>query len=254
MAGRGRRTAMVRGALLAVLMVAGLSVAHAQQPQKITPKKPDQSIEDPINRNPMAIFIAEGPPNSCGPGCNRWIAADGDFDRGSSERVIKFLDDYKHLRLPIYFHSTGGLTDQAIDIGRHLRQLLMQAGIGRTALQHCTGSATSQDCRRLIETTRDRSAQLRVREELCASACVYAFIGASSRGVGPQARVGVHAAVWHRGQTKDLRLSLPRSSHPKKHCVARDTSSNFGNMSDKWALTQASLISQPKLIREACAI
>jgi hypothetical protein len=168
-----------------------------------------QSSEERLNQEPMVIFIAEGPPNSCGPGCNRWIAAEGKFDRYSAQRVIKFLEEHKELRLPVYFHSTGGLLDRALEIGRHLRSLRMQAGVGRTALQRCIGSATSQDCRRLIEKTSDRLAQLRSSEGLCASACTYAFLGASSRAIDPHARIGVHATMPARKTEKGFVAVAP---------------------------------------------
>jgi hypothetical protein len=174
-------------ALLAVCwIIAGLSGAGAQD-------RLAQLTEDRINREPMVVFVAEGPPNACGPGCNRWFAAEGNFDRGSARRLREFLYHRTNMRLPIYFHSTGGLVGEAVEIGRLLRELRMTAGVGRSALQRCPGSATSKDCRRLLETSEDRSAQLRFAEGICGSACVYALIGASRRTVDPQARIGVHA-------------------------------------------------------------
>lgn len=174
---------MYPAALLAVSIVACATVASAQQ-----------SVEHQIERDPLLIFVAEGPPNSCGPGCNRWIAVEGKFDRNSPQRVRDFLTRETNREMPIYFHSEGGWTDDAIKIGRLLRELRMTAGIGRTVLQRCAGAASSQDCRRLLETGRDRSAHLRLDEGQCNSACFLAFIGASHRTIDPRARVRVHAS------------------------------------------------------------
>ena len=203
---------MFRGPLLAVsIAVAVIAGAVTGGAQELA-----QSTEQRLKQNAMTVFIAEGPPNSCGPGCDRWIAAEGSLDPGSAKRVIEFLEEHKKSRLPIYFHSTGGLTGQAIEIGQHLRRLRMRAGVGRTALRRCAGTATSKDCRRLVETTSDRMAQLRLNEGLCASACVYAFVGASSRVIDPQARIGVHASVPTRNTEKGIVTVAPSRLTPEE--------------------------------------
>lgn len=169
----------------AVGILAGLTAASAQQ-----------SVEHQINRHPLLIFVAEGPPNSCGPGCSRWIAAEGAFDKGSADRLAKVIDE--HTKLPIYLHSQGGFMEEALLVGTRLRKLRMKAGVGRTAIQNCVGVATSKDCRRLLESGTRTPAQLRPAEGVCGSACVYAFIGASSRTVDPNARITVHSTTVNR--------------------------------------------------------
>ena len=180
------------GTLLTTLVVVGATAADAQQP-----------LEDRLIREPLLIFVAEGPANSCGPGCNRWIAAEGMFDKGAAKRISTFLD--RNPNLPIYFHSPGGLLVEALEIGRKLRKLKAKAGIGRTAIQQCAGHATSKDCRRLAEATGARpAAQLRLNEGSCLSACPYAFIGASTRSVDAGARVGVHDMQINRSRLNEL--------------------------------------------------
>jgi hypothetical protein len=180
------------GALLAVSIVIGGTAANPEQASSRADDRLAQSPDQRVNQNQLLIFVAEGPPNSCGPGCNRWIAIEGSFDRGSGRRVREFLEQHATPKLPIYFHSKGGWVDGALEIGRLLRRLRMTAGVGRTALQLCAGEATSGDCRRLLETSKNRTAQLRLSEGFCASACVYALVGASRRTIDPQARLGVH--------------------------------------------------------------
>ena len=63
---------------------------------------------------------------------SEWIAAEGQFDSGSFERLRTFLKRVPGRKLPIYFHSPGGLTDNAIAIGRLLREHEMTAGVAKT--------------------------------------------------------------------------------------------------------------------------
>jgi hypothetical protein len=208
-------------ALLAVAMVGCATAANGQPPFVPSPAATEhdfiaQITPEQINREPIVVFIADGPPNSCGPGCSRWIAVEGRFDEGSAQRVIKVLDENKELRLPVYFHSTGGFTEQAIELGKHLRRLRMRAGVARTALQRCTGTAISEDCRRLIEKTTDRLAHLRLDEGFCASACVYALIGASFRDITSNARIGVHADTPTRRTDKGLVIVSPAQLTPQE--------------------------------------
>jgi len=52
----------------------------------------------------MIFFVAKGEPNACGPGCNEWIAAEGDFDGPAVEqRFRQILGSLKGRDLPIFF-------------------------------------------------------------------------------------------------------------------------------------------------------
>ena len=39
----------------------------------------------------LAIYAAKGPPDSCGPGCDRWIAIEGKIEPGAAARVERFF-------------------------------------------------------------------------------------------------------------------------------------------------------------------
>jgi hypothetical protein len=69
----------------------------------------------------LIIYRAKGPENSCGPGCDRWIAVEGNVDRNAAPRIRRFLQDVKDTQRPIYLHSPGGSVEQAFVIGRLLR-------------------------------------------------------------------------------------------------------------------------------------
>ena len=87
---------MFRLLLLAALLLvhSGLRAEPAAQKAGFAPR--------------LIIYNAKGPANACGPGCDRWIAVEGQVDEGAAARVGRFLRDVKDSKRPIYFHSPGG--------------------------------------------------------------------------------------------------------------------------------------------------
>src|ERR1035438_4439879 len=80
---------------------------------------PGESRAKPLPENALfapqlIIYAAKGPANSCGPGCDRWIAVEGKVDAGAAARVRRFLRDVKDIQRPIYLHSPGGEVEPAI--------------------------------------------------------------------------------------------------------------------------------------------
>ncbi|MEW6147263.1 MAG: hypothetical protein AB1745_04710, partial [Pseudomonadota bacterium] len=80
----------------------------------------------------LTIYLAKGSPDACGPGCDRWIAIEGEIDREAAARIRRFLAAVKDLQRPIYLHSPGGNVEQSYAIGRLLRSRRAIARIGRT--------------------------------------------------------------------------------------------------------------------------
>ena len=70
----------------------------------------------------LVIYMAKGAPNSCGPGCERWIAIEGKVDADAAARVSRFMRRIKGQLPPIYLYSPGGVVEQAYPIGRLLRE------------------------------------------------------------------------------------------------------------------------------------
>jgi hypothetical protein len=60
--------------LLAALLLAGGS-SRAETPEEKAGFPPK-----------LIIYLAKGSPNSCGPGCDHWIAIEGKLDQGAAER------------------------------------------------------------------------------------------------------------------------------------------------------------------------
>jgi hypothetical protein len=156
--------------LVAILLALAYPAA-AQVSRTPTPKpKPDAAI--PIIKQPMIFYLAKGDADACGAGCSEWIAAEGHFDPAAAQRFNSFLARLRGRKLPIFFHSPGGLAAQAFEIGRVLQKRQMTAGVSRTIPAGCIG-ANEETCRRL-----KHSGQT---------------FGARMRHVPPGARLGVHS-------------------------------------------------------------
>jgi hypothetical protein len=149
-----------------------------------------------VRSDPMTFIFATGEPNACGRGCTEWIGAEGDFDDGAAQRFREFLASLANQKLPIFFNSDGGLVSQALQIGLILRENRMSAGVARTVPEGCNlGTPPTEACRQLMRSKREHKARLYFGAARCASACVYAMVGASTRHVDPAATVRIHTAV-----------------------------------------------------------
>ena len=141
----------------------------------------------------MIIYSATGPPDSCGPGCDRWIAIEGKVDDGAAARIGRFLRDAKDIQRPIYFHSPGGSVRPSYIIARLLRGRKAIARIGRTIATACTGGTqVDAACLKIKTAGGEIQAQLTTRNAMCNSACGYVFLGATTREVAPDAAIAVH--------------------------------------------------------------
>ena len=141
----------------------------------------------------LIVYLAKGPANSCGPGCDRWIAVEGSVDRNAAPRIRRFLQDVKDTRRPIYFHSPGGSVEQAFVIGRLLRSRKAVARIGRTIVAACGAEAQVDDaCLKIKTGSGEVQAEIVTRRAVCNSACGYLFLGATTREVAPDATMAVH--------------------------------------------------------------
>ena len=152
--------------------------------------RPNAPVADrPVLKKPMVFYIATGQ-DACGPGCHEWIAAEGEFDTGAPQRLRKLLARPRATKMPIYFHSPGGLAPPSVTIGRLLREKGMTAGVSRTFPEKCV-NLDDNACTALKQTGEVLAAELH-SVGTCSSACVFAVIGAKVRQIPPGARLGVH--------------------------------------------------------------
>jgi hypothetical protein len=159
----------------------------------------------------LLIYNAKGAADSCGPGCDRWIAVEGQVDIGAASRIRRFLSGVKDSKRPIYFHSPGGAVEQSYVIGRLLRSRKAVARIGKTVASACAaGTQVDAACLKIKNGGGEVEAELTTRNAMCNSACSYLFLGAATREVAPDAVVGVH----------NSRLTLQVHGHPPARLVA----------------------------------
>jgi hypothetical protein len=159
----------------------------------------------------LTIYLAKGPANSCGPGCDRWIAIEGDVDHDAAARIGHFLRDVKDTQRPIYLHSPGGEVGEAYRIGHLLRSRKAVARVGRTIVAACAENAQVDDaCLKIKNAGGEVEAEVTSRHAMCNSACGYLFLGATTREVAPDAAMAVH----------NSKLRLTFLGHPSAQQVA----------------------------------
>ena len=143
---------------------------------------------------PMVFYVVKGAPDTCGRGCDSWIAAEGQIDSGAAARFRKFLRQVKGRNLPIYFSSPGGNLDQALAMGAMLRERPVVARVARTVVSECGFEAQdSAACLKLKQSGRDLHGGLWTRNAMCNSACPYLVLGATTREIAPDAVLAVHS-------------------------------------------------------------
>jgi hypothetical protein len=159
----------------------------------------------------LIIYLAKGPANSCGPGCDHWIAVEGMVDRAAATRIGRFLRELKDKDRPIYFHSPGGSVEPAYVIGRILRSRKAVARVGRTLVTACAAGTQIDDaCLKIKTAGGEVEAELSTYHSMCNSACSYLFLGATTREVAPDAALAVHSS----------KLTLVVRGHPPPELVA----------------------------------
>lgn len=136
----------------------------------------------------ISFYIAKGETGVCGPGCDTWIAGEGSIETGAAARFKRVLRQAKG-NLPLILSSPGGNVDEAIAIGRLLRERNMTVGVMRTVPKDCAGVA-DQACTKIR--TSGRVAELTYEKMMCNSSCVFVLLGARKRLLDPHVQLGIH--------------------------------------------------------------
>jgi hypothetical protein len=190
--------------ILRAFLVAALALVHGEVWAK-------PLLEIPGVAPTLLIYLARGPANSCGSGCDRWIAVEGTVDQGAASRISRFLRGVKDTSRPIYFHSPGGSVEQAYTIGRLLRSRKAIGRIGRTIVTACAaGTEVDDACLKIKNAGGEVEAEISTHHAMCNSACAYLFLGATTREVAPDAAMAVH----------NSKLTLVVHGHPPPQLVA----------------------------------
>src|SRR4029079_5764250 len=172
--------------MLRLFLLAALLLAHGEVRAQTPAEKAGFAPR-------LILYNAMGPANSCGPGCDRWIAVEGQVDEGAAVRVSRFLRDVKDSKRPIYFHSPGGSVRPSYVIARLLRSRKAVARVGRTLPTACArGTEVDAACLKVKTAGGEVEGELTTRNAMCNSACGYLFLGATTREVAPDAAIAVH--------------------------------------------------------------
>ena len=188
----------VQRIVLAVLLVCATSLSAAAQKSQSAPPSRKSELQSKLARQPLTFFLARGSEDSCGAGCREWIAADGQFDEGSAARFRAFLARTKAKNMPIFFNSNGGLQEEAIAIGRIMRERRMRAGVALTRPHICTSRPDDRiGCDTAKKSGKPLLAEWTSFDANCNSACGIALIGAAERWIPPGSAIGIHAPAYY---------------------------------------------------------
>ena len=177
----------LRAFFVVILVLLGASASAA--PLRVRPAPPAMPVA------PMLFYVVKGAPDTCGRGCDSWIAVEGQVDGSAAPRFRKFLQAIGNRDLPIYLASPGGNLDQALAMGTMLREHRATARVGRTLVSDCGFEAQdSAACVKLKQSGRVLHGDIFTRNANCNSACPYLLLGATTREVSPDALLAVHSA------------------------------------------------------------
>ncbi len=138
------------------------------------PGKPKSSFRD----QPMQLRIVRDGRPGCGKGCAEWIAAEGRIVPGTGEAFATVMRTLGDRRLPVFIDSGGGAVDDAMAMGRLIRERHLDVAVAQT-IPDCPGCAPG------LALPRSPGA-------VCASACVLVLAAGTSRVGGLATHVGVH--------------------------------------------------------------
>ena len=121
---------------------------------------------------------------TCEPNCPEWLSAEGRIVRGSADEFRKVLAEFGEHRAPVLINSVGGLVDEALAMGRLIRERRITVAVAKTAIAPCLGNANACG-----HGTRGTPVTL---GSFCLSACTLVLAGGAERFAIPLSIVGVH--------------------------------------------------------------
>jgi hypothetical protein len=186
---------MALRSVLAALFVMVCGSATAQPVERPIKQASARPAPRPVQVHAVVFYVARGAPDSCGRGCDSWIAIEGQIDGSAAARFRKFFQPLRNRNLPIYINSPGGNLEQALAMGTFLREKPALVRVARTIVRECGFEAQdSEVCLKLKQSGRELTGDLWTRNAICNSACPYFLLGATTREIAPDTSLGVHSA------------------------------------------------------------
>jgi hypothetical protein len=170
----------------ALVLVAGLSSAQAQDPAGAAPPNRVVRPEQPDRTTMRFERVREG--GDCRDRCRVWIVASGRISETSATDFEAFVRDLDVRGATVALESGGGVVEGGLALGRAFRRLGLTTTVGQVT-------------RLPPDANGERRATLSPRAT-CASMCVFAFLGGVRRHVPEDARVMVHQ-IWPSRQRED---------------------------------------------------
>jgi hypothetical protein len=126
-------------------------------------------------------WVREGPVAACGNHCREWVSASGDIAINTARLFTEFSAGRDLRGATMVLDSGGGMVGPGLALGRLIRRFGMTTTVGRT-----TKLPPAPDG--------GERATLSPRG-VCASMCVYAFLGGARRNAPAEAGIYVHQ-IW----------------------------------------------------------
>ena len=181
----------IRTAIISGMTVIAAGIAQAQAPQRPAVG----GIGSPPDA--MIFYVARGAAGACGQGCSEWIAAEGTVQWDTHKRLIAILDRQAGRKLPVVIHSWGESNlNVATSLGRILRSRGVDATVGPTEVEACTGKPEA-DCFALKRPGGPLDAKLKVTDEPCDLACVLILAGGVHRTLPAGAKIMLSGMSIH---------------------------------------------------------
>jgi hypothetical protein len=186
----------------------------------------------------MQIHVVRGAHPECEPQCLQWIAAQGRIVGGTAGQFRKVLRQLGDRRLPVFIDSSGGAVNDALAMGRLIRDKGLHVAVTRTEFTPC--AATDAACRKASFGGELRGLAHAYLSK-CASSCAFVLAGGARRLVGRGTGVGVHQIsmtlltyqVWTRRSSgaavETKKTLLSRETVGQRHAQTRST---YASISD----------------------
>lgn len=124
----------------------------------------------------MTFSLVAGEADACGPGCSRWIAAEGAILAATPMAFAEVAQVLGGEKPPLFIHSDGGMVEAAMALGRLVRRAGLPTVVART----------------------DRSGILPAPalDGVCHGACLYLLLAGTERAAAPGAVLSIQPLAF----------------------------------------------------------
>ncbi len=171
------------------LAIAAIALTMAVAPVEAARKSTPKSVDPYKDMEAMRFTIVGNAEPGCEPHCAEWIAADGDIVEGSASAFRKILKAAGNRKLPILINSRGGSVQDALAIGRLIRDKGLDVAVSRTDFEPCAKGIKACKDGRSVKGSKGRPNSL---QAFCASSCAFILAGGVRRLSTSWSGIGVH--------------------------------------------------------------